>query len=351
MAERRRLPGLGAIIAILFLVVPLVAVGWWLSRPKGESTAPGPGLSELDVVCSGRVDGLAPVASLDPAVPGKVTEVMVTEGQTVTIGKPLLRLDDASLKLREDEAKAALAAVEIEIDAAALDVKLHPTRIASQKLAITAAKDRTETARKLLAEREAAKEFGIVTAAEIIAGKAEVRQCERLETVEADRLAELNAIKPELRVRAAEAKKTLAQITLKQAEKAVRDCVLLAPSAGVVLRVNVSAGENAMPGGLQPAILFRPEGPLVVRAELDQEFIGRVKQNMRAVVTDDARSDSPTWTGRVQKVGAFVTRRRSVLLEPGEVNDVRTVECVITLDGNTDGLLVGQRMRVRIGKE
>ena len=52
-----------------------------------------------------------------------------------------------------------------------------------------------------------------------------------------------------------------------------------------------------------------------------------------------------------ESAGSFVARRRNILLEPGEVNDVRTVECVIALDGSTDGLLVGQRMRVRIGKE
>jgi multidrug resistance efflux pump len=351
MSERRRLPGIGAIIVVLFLVVPLAGVAWWLARPKGESAAPGPALAELDVVCSGRVDGLSSVAALDPAVPGKVAEVMVNDGQTVSAGKPLLRLQDDSLKLRVEEANAALAAVDVEIEAAALEVKLYPMRVAAQKLAIAAAKDRTDTARKLLAERKVAKEFGTVTAAEIIAAEAEVRQSERLETIETDRLTELNTAKPELRVKAAEAKKVQGQIALKQAEKAVQDCVLKAPSAGVVLRVHVSAGENAMPGGIQPAVLFRPEGPIVVRAELDQEFIGRVKPGMKATVTDEARSDSPTWTGRVQRVGTFVARRRNILLEPGEINDVRTVECVITLEGSTDGLLIGQRMRVRIGKE
>jgi multidrug resistance efflux pump len=152
-------------------------------------------------------------------------------------------------------------------------------------------------------------------------------------------------------VKAAEAKKRQAQIAHKQAEKAVRDCVLVAPSAGVVLRVNVSVGETAAPGGLQPAVMFRPDGPLVVRAELEQEFLGRVRPEMRATVRDDARAEAPAWTGRVLRVGSVVARKRSVLLEPGEVNDVRTVECVIALDGPTDGLLVGQRMRVRIGKE
>ncbi len=148
MSERRRLPGLGAIIAVLFLVVPLVAVGWWLSRPKGDATAPPPALGELDVVCSGRVDSLSPVASLDPAAPGKVAEVMASEGQAVTKGKPLLRLDDEALQLRVEEAKSAVAAAEIEIEAATVDAKQHPERVASQKRAIAAAKDRVTTAQR-----------------------------------------------------------------------------------------------------------------------------------------------------------------------------------------------------------
>src|SRR5438067_1700133 len=102
MSERRRVPGVGAIIAVLFLVAPLAGVVWWVSRPKGESTAPGPALAELDVVCTGRVDGRAPVAGLDPPIPGKVAEVFVTEGQTVAAGKPLLRLEDDAIKLHAE---------------------------------------------------------------------------------------------------------------------------------------------------------------------------------------------------------------------------------------------------------
>lgn len=341
----------GSLIAVLFILAPLVAVGWWLSRPKGDAGAPLPSLAELDVVCAGRVDGLRPAAALDPAGPGKVTEVLVSEGQAVAAGAPLLKLDDGALKLRVEEAKAALAAADIEIEAASVEVKLHPQRVAAQKLAIASAQDRTATARKLLDELKAAKPFGTVTAADVIRAEAEVRQLERLEAVEADRLAELNALTPALRVRAAEAKKAQARVGLSQAENAVRDCVLLAPFAGVVLRVNVSAGESAMPGGLQPALLLRPDGPLIVRAELEQEFIGRVTPGMRATVTDDTRADAPARTGRVERVGMFVSRKRGMLFEPGEVNDVRTLECVVALDGPTDGLLVGQRMRVRIGKE
>ncbi|MDY3551704.1 HlyD family efflux transporter periplasmic adaptor subunit [Gemmata sp. JC717] len=341
----------GSLTAVLFVLAPLVAAGWWLARPKGDAGAPTPAPAELDVVCSGRVDGQRPVAALDPTVPGKVAEVLVSEGQTVDAGAPLLRLTDEALKFRVEEAKAALAVADLEIEAAGAEAKLHPQRVAGQKLAIASAQDRTATARRLLDELRAAKPFGTITAAEMIRAEAEVRQLERLETVEADRLAELTALNPTLRVRAAEAKKAQARVALNQTEQAVRDCVLVAPSAGAVLRVNLSVGESVLPGGGAPALLFRPVGPLVVRAELEQEFIGRVRPGMRATVTDEAQADAPARNGRVVRVGAFVSRRRGVLFEPGEVNDVRTLECVVTLDEPTDGLLVGQRVRVRIGKD
>jgi multidrug resistance efflux pump len=197
-------------------------------------------------------------------------------------------------------------------------------------------------------EKKTGRPFGTVTPAELAAAESEVKQLEQLEGVERSRLEELKLADPNLKVRAAEAKLTMATIARRQAEDALADCVLRAPVAGTVLRVQVSAGEAVAPGAGLPAVLFRPEGSLVVRAEIQQEFIGRVMRGMKATLRDDVRADSPTWTGKVQSLGQVVAPRKAILLEPGERNDVRTVECVIAIDGDTSGLLVGQRMRVRI---
>lgn len=347
---RRRIPGLGVVLGVALLVLPIVGVTWWLNRSKDDAPPGGPALPDLDVVCLGRVDGLSPVAALEPAMPGKVVAVYAAEGQHVAAGEKLLKLDDESLLLRADEARAAVAAAEVEVDAARLEQRLHPLRKSTQEAAVAAAADRVASARRLLEEKKTAKTFGTVTAAELIAAEAEVRQFEQLEGVEKARLKEAEAADPGLKVRAAEARRTVAEVALKQAQKAVRDCVLVAPAGGTVLRVLASPGEAVAPGTPQPPVVFRPDGPLVVRAELDQEFLGRVRPGMRAAIHDDARADSPTWTGRVLAVGHVVARRRAVMVEPGEMTDVRTVECVVALDGSPDGLLVGQRMRVRIGR-
>src|SRR5437868_13266382 len=96
---RRRVPGLGIVLALAFLLLPIAGVAWWLNRPRGEAV-PNTALTDLDVVCLGRVDGLAPVAALEPAAPGRVVAVLVSEGQAVKAGDQLLKLDDESLRLK-----------------------------------------------------------------------------------------------------------------------------------------------------------------------------------------------------------------------------------------------------------
>jgi hypothetical protein len=102
------------------------------------------------------------------------------------------------------------------------------------------------------------------------------------------------------------------------------------------------------PGSPVPYVVFAPAGPLVVRADLDQEFVGRVKHRMKVELRDEARANSPVWTGRVQAVSEYIAQKTSVTFEPGSFNDVRTAECVITIDPSAEELRIGQRMRVRI---
>src|ERR1700722_5980263 len=101
--QPRRIPGLGAIIAIALLILPIVAVTWWLNRSKGDNAAQV-SLADIDVVCLGRVDGRKPVVHLEPTTPGTVFELFVTEGDTVKANQQLLKLNDESLTLRVEEA-------------------------------------------------------------------------------------------------------------------------------------------------------------------------------------------------------------------------------------------------------
>ena len=65
----RRIPAFWIFSAAALLILSIAGVAYWQYRPKSTDEI-GPGLSELEVVSLGRVDGLTPVASLDWA-PGQ----------------------------------------------------------------------------------------------------------------------------------------------------------------------------------------------------------------------------------------------------------------------------------------
>jgi len=345
------LPGLGAVAAGLLLLATLGGVWWWQFRPKPEAAADPSALAQLDVVCLGRVDSLNPVIALEPTVPGKVLRVHAPEGTAVKGKQPILELDPEAANLRVAEALAAVDTAAADVRAAEQEAATFEDRKKLAAAAVRAAAARRKAAEAVRDEKQRQLDLKLanVTPIDVAVARAEAEQLGYLEVAEQARQRELERPDPYLRVEAAIARKKGAEVTLQQARNAVRDCVLTAPTDGTVLRVLVSVGETVAPGTPQPAVVFRPDGPLVVRAELDQEFLGRVSKGMRASVRDNARADSPTWAGTVERVGSWVARKRSAVLEPGEVNDVRTVECVIRLEGPTDGLLIGQRVRVRIG--
>jgi hypothetical protein len=113
------------------------------------------------------------------------------------------------------------------------------------------------------------------------------------------------------------------------------------------MRVLASPGDLVGGAGRQPAILFAPQGPLMIRAEVQQEYAAGVKVGKRIQARDD-KGGEPTWHGRVTHISDWYSQRRSVLLEPLQRNDVRTLECLITIDPGQPPLRLGQRMRVRI---
>jgi multidrug resistance efflux pump len=346
MGEENRPPRAGFIVMLVLLAGSIAGTAWWLNRP-GPGPLAGPPPEEIDVYCTGRVDAAGQVTGLDPAQPGRVVEVHVAEGATVAAGQPLVRLDDSTAQARLIQAQATLDAAQVELDVTLRDKGRVPNQIAAREAILKAAAARVEAARMLIQQRKDQQQVSPLGKPEQEAMEAQVRELEQMEISQRLELEDLKKIDPELRIRAARARLKAAEADRDLAEKAVADCVLTAPGPGTILRLQVAKGGMIAPGTV-PAVVFAPAGPLVVRAEVDQESLGRVAVGMPAEVQDENRTDGPVWKGRVKHIARWVAQRRSFVLEPGELNDVRTVECLIELDPPAEGLWIGQRMRVRI---
>ncbi|HXR10246.1 MAG TPA: biotin/lipoyl-binding protein, partial [Candidatus Acidoferrales bacterium] len=75
-----------------------------------------PSLPASIIALSGRIEG--DDSAVAPKTGGKILEVTVREGDTVTAGQVIARLDDAQVRAREDEARAALTNAQAKAQAA-----------------------------------------------------------------------------------------------------------------------------------------------------------------------------------------------------------------------------------------
>jgi len=339
------------ILGVLLLVGSIGVSAWWFNRapePIELST-----VDATDIFCTGRVDVAGQVTALEPSQPGRVAKVSVSENESVKEGQEILRLDDTTALIRLAQAESAVEAAKVEFDAAEAEKARFGHQAEVRSLLVAAAAARVDAARKLLDQRREQKAITPLGKAEEKAIEAQVLELEELERAERKQLEEMKdreakGFGTDLKIRATKARLKSAEADARLAAKAVADCVLKAPGDGTILRVQVSAGGVVGPGSPVPAVVFAPAGPLVLRAEVDQESLGRVAVGQAVEIQDENRPDAPVAKGRIKQVSRWVASRRTHVLEPGEINDVRTVECVVEFDGRAEQFWIGQRMRVKI---
>jgi hypothetical protein len=141
---------------------------------------------------------------------------------------------------------------------------------------------------------------------------------------------------------------------LKKAQHALDPLIMKAPDDGIILRSHVGVGTSFGPQTREPAFLFQPKSPLIVRAEVEQEFAHRVGVNQSAIVRDYTNSGL-SWKGKVVRIAdAFLPKRTAAPneLALAAVPDSAVLECIVMVEAK-DGppLRVGQRVRVHLGAE
>jgi multidrug resistance efflux pump len=331
----------------LALTAGALAVGAAVTSGTGAaSEAPPP--APPGVVCFGHVDVEYGVTTLCPDQPGRVAEVLVREYDTVQAGAVLLRLDDDRARLRVQEAQAALGAARARFAQVRQLPRQHQLQLAQLQAGLDALTERYSAAKHLCAHKQGLYEQKLLSRADLDAARDQVREIEALLRAEQARLAELQAHDPALDVRCAEEEVEGREAGLRQAEQGLRECALRAPADGRVLRLLVGPGDMLGVAPRPAAVLFCPDGPRLVRAEVEQDYAHEVAVGQAAVVHDDSGAPGQ-WRGRVARVADWYTRRRSVLDEPLQPQDVRTLECLIALDPGQPPLRIGQRVRVTIG--
>ncbi|HTK74350.1 MAG TPA: biotin/lipoyl-binding protein [Gemmataceae bacterium] len=335
-------------LGLVTLIASSVGAGWVVNRSRaGHSPTILSEPVEPAIVCFGYVDGPSGVTALAPLVAGRVTRVEVQENEPVIAGSVLIRLDDRLAQFRLRQVEASLAAAREQLAQARKLPRQQQIKVAQQRAAIDAVKYRVEGARTTLARKRRQAEKEIVGQTETDVTETLLHELEALYQVETGKLSELQLNDPDAGVRQAQADVDAKEAQLDEARAALEEYALKAPADGTALRVLVGPGDVVGAQAKQPAVIFCPAGRRIVRAEVEQEFARSVAIGQAASIRDDSNGEGG-WSGRVVRISDWYTQRRSIMPEPLQYNDARTLECIIELDTGQPGLRIGQRVRVTL---
>ncbi|GGY14716.1 HlyD family secretion protein [Paludibacterium paludis] len=266
-----------------------------------------PIVSPWAAVAKGSVSIEGGIINIAAPRPGIVRQVEVEEGAEVKTGQVLARIDDR-------EAMLAHKVREREQQAAREELKLAQTKLA-------------------IAQRE-------LRRVESLPGDDEVSRQDKDNARDQVNLAisELDKQKAAL---------TVADAQMAASQLEVERHVVRAPQDGRIIRRQAKPGDGTSTLNVTPLFQFAPNGPRIIRADLEERFVNSVQPGQAAEVTLEA-DDKKTYKARVLRLGQ-VFGNRPETDDPNEKQDMRIIECVLSVEAPQ--LRIGQRVIVRIVRQ
>lgn len=305
---------------------------------------PEPRLSQQMIFASGRVEGATPEIGLRPQLAGRVTQVLIREGQMVERGQILVQLDDD-----EYRQEVGLAAAEVELAEAQLArlvngaqreqrdeaAALYQAKLAELEQA-QLSQQRIVELRKVAAvsQQEADNQRTRVAGLEQQVAAAKARM-DLLQTPARPDEVRIEAA----RIQAAKARLALAQVRWERTR-------LRAPFAGMVLQSELEAGELIAPDSAKPAVVMADASRYRVRAFVEEMDAPRVEEGMSAKIVADGLP-GVEFTGSVGRLSPRMSRKELYSDRPTERHDTKVREVWIDLDQGRPWL-VGLRVDVLI---
>ncbi len=337
------------------------------------------------VNATGRIEAKAEV-EMKFETGGVVSEVLVQPGQHLTAGTVLARLETKTLELAIRKAEIDLKQSEADLTAL-FEPKLTEEIEAAQAQIVSAqaklnkqlagpdsdeiAKAEAELSKAKIKLKEAQWAYDQVAYKGDIGAMGEANELQQATLDYEAALADYNAAIEgptetdiaEARASLADARSNLAklikepsssEITTKQAvvDKAKLDleekqddlekATLVAPRDGVVLEVNIEPGERTFDDANDdPAVVLADTSTYLLKMEVDEIDIGRIRQGQEAAITLDAIPEK-TFAGHIADVAPRPVKKDNA------ANSIVTYEVTLTFDETDPRLLSGMTANAAI---
>lgn len=273
----------------LFLLIPLAALAVVLVLVYL-------GRRESDDGSSVRVSGNIEITDvgLSFKIAGRVRERLASEGETVSAGEVIARLESADLEqeavLRRFELLAARAAL------AELEAGSRPEEIAAAAAAAERYRAETDYLQVELERQLQLLEKKTISPREYDRSKAEYDGAQARLEESRQRLELIRKGPRRESVEQARAQAERAQAALELAEIRLGYAVLVSPLSGLVLSENIEAGEYVSPG--TPVLTVGELENAWLRAYIDETDLGRIKVGQSVRVRTDTYPEK-VYPGRV----------------------------------------------------
>ncbi len=272
--------------------------------PAPDTTTASTPPSAYAAVARGRIDIEGGLLALSMPREGILAKLAVHEGDHVKQGQLLAQLDTRPATLALDAAQAGREQAQAQ------------SRLLVVKLA--AAKQRAGRLR-----------------AAVTAGAGDGQSADDAHEAAAQLEAEQSAARAAL---------DMARQKLDEARYELKQRSLLAPFDADVVKVAAQVGASISPSS-GPLFTLLPNKPRIVRAELNESFVGMVKPGMHAEVSANNDDPGARWGAHVLRIGE-VYGPATLENDPQVRANSHTVECVLAFD-QPQNLRIGQRVTVR----
>jgi len=314
--------GKGALALVLLLGLGLAyAYG-------GRLFGPGPG--QPAVAVTGTIEAIQ--VDVSAKIAGRITERPVNEGDRVTTGQLLVRLDDSeqAADLRRQEAAVRTAQSTLnDLLAGARRQELEDAQAALQSA--TATREWTERDYR---RAEALSRQALIAAQEVDRARQAFEVAVAQEKSARQKLLLLEAGSRPDQIEAARGQLAQARDALTMARVRLREMTIFSPVDGVVLRKNLEVGEMASPG--VPILTLMKPSEIWVRAYVPEEEIGRIKVGDPARIAVDA-FPARRFPGRIIEIASEAEfTPRNVQTRKERVNLVFRIKIAVD---NPEGIL------------
>jgi len=339
MARVNRTTGIFLILGVAALL-GTVAGARFMMGPEEKPTSNTPPDSAY-VYCRGYADApsglLTPTPGPNIMGMGKVRAILVQDGETVKAGKVLVQLEDRTardqLAVAQQELQVARAKLANAKEQANNDIKIFEQQnVVNRAVAnYNAALINLRTAQNYSKANQHGSKENLEIAENML------QQAKKDQETAEFVLAKLKSIDPNTPLKEYEEELNAQMLRVKAAEADLENYVIKAPRDGTIVEINYQVGGPCpLPPGdayANRALVILPKEPLVVRAEVEQDNAMMVKVGQKATVTvRSAAGREFTWTGKVEKVSAYMQKGRIHTIEPDQFVNPWTRECIISID-------------------